>query len=580
MTETAQPPRYPWLKFYGDVPHTINIPEITLYEKLVSTVERFPNHLAWDFMGTTYTYREFLTDIDKFANALSAQGFKKGDIITIAMPTAPNGIIPIYAVNKLGGICSMIHPLSPAPQIKMYLNLSKSRFALTLDAFYCPFNEILHETGVEKLILAKVGDYLSPVMNFGFWLKKGRKIPKIPVDDRVVWYGNLLNTSYPEIPRSDMGPNDLAIILYSGGTTGIPKGIMLSNKNMIAEGEMAAIWGNITIGDKILAILPIFHGFGLGVCVNAAFMEGGMSILVPTFTPETVADLVKKKRPQYLIGVPTLFEALANNTKFQKTDLSCLKVCFSGADTLPRQTKEKFEEVVKNAGGNVILLEGYGLTEAVTAIMASPIKEYRENSIGVPFSNMEAKICKMDSVEEQPIGEEGEIVIAGPAVMLGYMDSPEETAKTLKTHADGKIWLHTGDIGYQDEDGFFYFKLRQKRMLKVSGINVYPKVVEETIRKHPQVESSCVIGLPDKAQITRVKAFVVLKKEFDPSDALKTSILEHCRENLLKWETPRDIEFRKDLPLTLVGKVAFKKLEDEELAKLKESHQYPFDDTN
>ncbi|MHA1673740.1 MAG: AMP-binding protein, partial [Promethearchaeota archaeon] len=569
MTETDPPLKYPWLKFYGDVPHTFNIPDITLYEKLVSTVDRYPDHEAWDFMGTTYTYRQFLTDIDKFANALSAEGFKKGDTITIAMPTAPNGIIPIYAVNKLGGICSMIHPLSPAPQIKMFLNMSKSRFALTLDAFYRPFNEILHETSVEKLILAKVGDYLSPLMKFGFFLTKGRKIPKIPVDDRVVWYGDLLSNSSPDVPRSDMGSEDLAIILYSGGTTGIPKGIMLSNKNMISEGMMCAIWGQISVGDKILAILPIFHGFGLGVCVNAAFMEGGMSILIPTFTPETVADLVKKKQPQYLIGVPTLFEALANNPKFQKTDLSCLKVCFSGADSLPRKTKEKFEEVVNNAGGNVILLEGYGLTEAVTAIMASPIDEYRENSIGVPFSNMEAKICKMDSTEEQPIGEEGEIVIAGPAVMLGYLDNPEETSQVLKTHADGKIWLHTGDIGYQDKDGFFYFKLRQKRMLKVSGINVYPKVVEETIRKHPMVESTCVIGLPDKAQITRVKAFVVLKKDNEPSDAIKTSIMDLCRENLLKWESPREIEFREDLPLTLVGKVAFKKLEDEELEKLK-----------
>ncbi|MHA1518664.1 MAG: AMP-binding protein [Promethearchaeota archaeon] len=576
--DTATPLKYPWLKFYGDVPHTITIPEITLYEKLVSTVKLYPDNEAWDFMGTTYTYRQFLTDIDKFANALNALGFKKGDTITIAMPTAPNGIIPIYAVNKLGGICSMIHPLSPAKQIKMFLKMSKSRFALTLDAFYRPFNEILNETGVEKLILCKVGDYLSPLMKFGFWLTKGRKIPKIPVDDRVVWYGDLLSNSYPDIPRSDMQTDDLAIILYSGGTTGTPKGIMLSNKNMIAEGMMCAIWGNISVGDKILAILPIFHGFGLGVCVNAAFMEGGMSILIPTFTPETVADLVKKKSPQYLIGVPTLFEALANNPKFQKTDLSCLKTCFSGADSLPRKTKEKFEEVVKNGGGNVILLEGYGLTEAVTAIMASPIEEYRENSIGVPFSNMEAKICKIDSIEEQPIGEEGEIVIAGPALMLGYLDNPEETAQVLKKHDDGKTWLHTGDIGYQDKDGFFYFKLRQKRMLKVSGINVYPKVVEETIRKHTTVERVCVIGLPDKKQISRVKAFVVLKKDTVASEDTKSSILKHCRENLLKWETPRDIEFREDLPLTLVGKVAFKKLEDEEMDKLKETHQYPFDE--
>lgn len=567
----------PWFKFYGDVPHSINIPDIILYDKLVLTTQKFPNNIAWDFMGTTYTYTQFLKDIDLFANALAAMGFKKGDTITISMPTAPNGIIPIYAVNKLGGICSMIHPLSPAPQIKMFLNMSKSKYALTLDAFYKPFNEILHETGVEKLILCKIGDYLKPVMKFGFWLTKGRKISKVPDDTRVMWYSDMLASNSPKISKSNMKTDDLAIILYSGGTTGIPKGIMLSNKNMIAEGMMCAHWGNINPKDKILAILPIFHGFGLGVCVNAAFMEGGQSILIPTFTPETVASLVKKKSPQYLIGVPTLFEALANSPKFQNTDLSCLKVCFSGADTLPRHVKEKFEAVARKAGGNVTLLEGYGLTEAVTAIMASPIQEYRENSIGIPFPNMDAKICKLDTVEDQKIGEEGEVVLNGPTVMLGYLDHPEETNKVLKKHEDGKIWLHTGDIATQDKDGFFYFKLRLKRMLKVSGINVYPKTVEEVICKHPHVESACAIGLPDKKQISKVKAFVVLKDNREGTETDKKSIQKFCRENLLKWECPREIEFRKELPMTLVGKIAFKELENEELDGLKAENAYPFD---
>ncbi|RLI66574.1 MAG: hypothetical protein DRO88_01545, partial [Promethearchaeia archaeon] len=537
----------PWLKYYGEVPHVIEIPEMTLYEKLVETSRKYPDQLSWDFMGTQYTYRKFLHEVDLFANALAGIGFKQGDTITISMPTAPNGIIPIYAVNKLGGICSMIHPLSPPAKIKMYLQMSKSRFALTLDAFYGAFNEILDETDVETLILAKIGDYLSPIMRLGFWVTKGRKIQKIPYDSRVFWYKKLIQTNYPVVPKSNMKSTDLAIILYSGGTTGVPKGIMLSNKNLVAEGLMAAHWGDISPGDRILAILPIFHGFGLGVCVNAVFMRGGASILVPTFTPETVAKLVKQKRPQYLIGVPTLFESLANNPQFQQTNLSCLKVCFSGADTLPRKTKEKFEDVVREAGGNVVLLEGYGLTEAVTAIMASPIQEYRENSIGIPFPNMDAKICKLDTIEEQKIGEDGEIVVSGPAVMMGYMNRLEETRKVLKNHADGKIWLHTGDIGYQDKDGFFYFKLRKKRMLKVSGVNVYPKNVEEVLRKHPDVAQACVIGIPDKKQISRVKAFIVLKAGIEPSDERKKSILEHCKSQLLKWETPREIEFRTTL---------------------------------
>lgn len=566
-----------WLKYYGNVPISIDYPKITLYEKLAQTVQQYPDKIAWDFMGNQCTYRDFLDQIDQFASALHAHGFRMGDVITISMPTAPSGIIPIYAVNKLGGVCSMIHPLSPPAQIEMYLNLSKSRFALTLDAFYKNFREILDNTSVETIILTKMKDYLPPLLAFGFWLTKGRKIAKIPEDPKILWYANLMKKPRVELPSINQDTHDCAIILYSGGTTGTPKGIMLSNYNFISEGTQAATWGGVSVDEKILAILPIFHGFGLGVCVNAAFMVGGTSILVPTFTPETVASLVKKKRPNYMVGVPTLFEALATNPKFQQSDLSCLKVCFSGADTLPRQTKEKFEAVVQQCGGNVKLLEGYGLTEAVTAIMATPIQEYRENSIGIPFSDMDAKICKFETLEELPIGEEGEIVVSGPAVMLGYLNAPEETAKVLETDENGTIWLHTGDIGYQDEDGFFYFQLRKKRMIKVSGVNCYPKHVEDVLLDHPAIKQVCVIGLPDKQQISRIKAFVVLKKENDASEEMKKVILDYSLTKLLKWESPREVEFRDELPLTLVGKVAFNELEKEELAKLQANHEYPFE---
>ncbi|OLS15941.1 MAG: Acyl-CoA synthetases (AMP-forming)/AMP-acid ligases II [Promethearchaeota archaeon CR_4] len=566
-----------WLKFYEDIPHSISYPRISLYERVMQTVEQYPDAIAWDFMGTTSTYRQFAQEIDKFANALTALGFQKGDTITISMPTSPNGVIPIYAVNKLGGICSMIHPMSPAPQIKMYLNISKSKWALTLDIFYGQFKKILHETSVNTLILAKATDYLSsPLLRFGYWLKKGRKIPKI-VDPQVVWYRSIMQANNPPAPKVDVQPDDPAIILYSGGTTGIPKGILLSNYNMISEGMMVSAMGKLNHTHSVLAILPIFHGFGLGVCVNAAFMAGGKTILVPTFTPQTVAKLIKKTRPNFVNGVPTLFEALANDPNFQKSNLACLEGAYSGADTLPRKVKEKFEAVVKNCGGSVKLLEGYGLTEAVTAIMAIPREYYKEGSIGIPFPDMMAKICKMGTTEELPIGQEGEICVSGPAVMLGYLDNPEETAKTLRKHPDGQIWLHTGDIGTMDADGFFFFKLREKRMLKVSGVNVYPNHVEETLRKHPEVDQICVVGVPDKTQMTRVKAFVVLKKNTAPSEDVKKSILNFALSQLLKWECPREIEFRTDLPKTLVGKIAYKNLEDEELTKLKQLGTYPFD---
>jgi long-chain acyl-CoA synthetase len=557
----------PWLAYYGDVPHHIDYPEVTMYEALMQTVERCPQAVAYDFLGTTATYGQFAADIDCCADALAALGLKRGDRMTIAMPTCPQAVICFYAVNKLGGVASMIHPLSTATEIEFYLNLSRSRFALTLDAFYGKFKAVKDNTQLKKLVLARIPDYLGWLKRIGFNLTKGRKIPKVPADAPVVWWRAMMAASHPHASKSNAGFEDLAVILYSGGTTGKPKGIMLSNRNFICEGMQVSAWGNLTGGDAILAILPVFHGFGLGVCINAAFMGGAKSILVPQFTPEDVAKLIRVKRPNFIVGVPTLFEALNRNPVFQKTDLSCIKAAFSGADTLPRVVKERFEALVRKQGGDTQLREGFGLTEAVTAIMAMPMTEYRESSVGVPFPDMAAKIVRSGTTETLSPGEEGEICLNGPAVMMGYLDQPKETAQALQQHPDGKIWLHTGDIGTMDADGFFYFRLREKRMIKSSGMNVYPAQVEEQLYKHPAVREVCVIGVPDAKQVERVKGFVVLKEPDAAGPEMEKELIDFCRKDLIKWSCPREIEFRNELPLTLVGKVAFAELAAEEKAK-------------
>lgn len=557
----------PWLKFYGTIPPSIDYPRVTMYEALMQTVESHPHAIAYDFMDRTATYSDFAADIEQCAAALSALGLKQGDRITISMPTSPQGIICFYAANKLGAVASMIHPLSTAEEISFYLTLSRSTVALTLDAFYGTFAAILDQTPVTTLILTKISDYLTPLKRVGFYLAKGRKIPPVPPDPRVRWWSDLMTAVHPPAPTSTMSPDDMAVILYSGGTTGVPKGIMLSNMNFISEGMQVAVWGNLTQEASMLAILPIFHGFGLGVCVNAVFMGGGKSILVPTFTPKTVAKLIKKKKPSLMVGVPTLFEALCKDPVFRKADLSCFKATFCGADTLPRRVKEEFETIVRRRGGSVKLLEGYGLTEAVTAIMAMPLNEYREGSIGIPFPDMEAKIVTLGTTDVAPVGEHGELCIHGPAVMMGYLDNPEETAETLKRHDDGTVWLHTGDIAQRDEDGFFYFKLRLKRMIKSSGFNVYPTQVEKVLCLHDAVAEACVIGVPDESQIERVKAFVVLKEDVPEAGETKDMLIEHCTKHLIKWSCPREIEFRRDLPKTKIGKIAYKTLQNEEIEK-------------
>ena len=562
MNETC-----PWLRFYGDVPPRLRYPEVTLYQAVAASAERVPEALAWDFLDTTSTYRAFLASIDACANALAALGLVAGARILISMPTSPQGVIAFYAANKLGAVPALIHPLSTAPEIEHYLNASHARIALTLDAFYERFAAVRPKLPLETLILARIPDYLSPLKKFGFWLSKGRKIARVPADARVRWWAELTACAHPAVSRGATGTHDPAAILFSGGTTGAPKGILLSNRNFIAEGMQAAAWGGMGEGHSILAILPIFHGFGLGVCVNAAFMAGGKSILVPMFSAEVVAKLLRTKRPNLLVGVPTLYEALTRDPSLATADLSCLRATFSGADTLPRPVKERFEKLAAARGARVKLLEGYGLTEAVTAIMAMPLEEYREGSIGIPFPDMLAKICRAGTEEVLAPGEEGEICIAGPAVMLGYLDDPEATHAALRVHADGRTWLHTGDLGRMDADGFFYFTVRLKRMIKSSGFNVYPAQVEAVLYQHPLVADACVAGVPDAAQVERVHAFVVLKNPAQANADIERALIEHCRAQLIKWSCPREIEFRAELPKTRVGKVDYKVLVQEHAAR-------------
>lgn len=418
-----------------------------MYESVALAVSDFYDQIAYDFMGRKVTYLNFKKQIDQCANALAALGLKKGDRVTISMPTSPPGIVCFYAVNKLGAIASMIHPLSTESEIEFYCRVSRTRFALTMDMWLNTFAPAARRAGVEKLLICRMQDYLPWHLSKLYWLKAGRKNPSIPAGDPMIvdWKKWVMETEHPQALRADVNPDDLAVILYSGGTTGTPKGIMLSNFNFVSEGLMCANWvGMNPEYADILAMLPIFHGFGFGVCVNTALSNGGKCILVPMFEADLAAKMIKKK-PNFLIGVPTLYDALAKSEKFNRSDLSSLYACFSGADTLPRVVKERFESIVERQGGKgVKLLEGYGLTEAVTAIMAMPIGEYREGSIGIPFPNMLAKVVKKETTEEALIGEEGELCVNGPAVMMGYLDQPEETAEVLKKHPDGLVWLHTG----------------------------------------------------------------------------------------------------------------------------------------
>ncbi len=561
----------PWLAFRGEVPATLDYPDCTMYEAVERAAQQYPNYPAYVFMGRTTTYRDMLQEINVCARALKATGVRPGDKITVALPNCPQAVAMFYAINEVGAIANMIHPLSSEKEIEFYIKESGSLFAVTLDQFYHKFEAIRANVNLDNIILASIKDALSKPIKAGYMLTEGRKIAKIPKDAPVIRWNEFMHrgATYHWKYKVEKQPDDVAVILYSGGTTGVTKGILLSNLNFNALGtQVIATNPMFRPGDKMLAVMPMFHGFGLGVSIHTMLISGGCCILVPRFTAESYAKLLLKYRCNLIAGVPTLYEALLRLPSMKNADLSCLKGVYSGGDSLSIELKKRFDKFLFDHHGVVQVREGYGLTECVTASCLTPYHMFKEGSIGVPFPDTCYKIVKPGTQKEIPYGEEGEICLAGPTVMLGYLNHPDETAQVLQTHADGLTWVHTGDLGYMDEDGFVYFKQRIKRMIITSGYNVYPSQLENVFDAHELVQMSCVIGVPDPLKMQKVKAFIMLKPGNLPNEENKQILMDYARKNIAKYALPYDIEFRPDLPKTLVGKVAYRQLEDEELAKM------------
>ena len=561
----------PWMPFMNGIPAQLDYFEGSMCEAVENIAEKYPNVIAYDFMGSHTNYRRCVEEIHACARALRAAGVKENDRVTIAMPNAPQAVSMFYAVNMVGAIANMIHPLSAEGEIEFYLNDSKSVAALTLDQFYGKFANIRKNTpALKTLIVASIKDALNPVMKLGYALTEGKKVPKLPEDgDYITWKQFIANgkqfTGDPRVKRVGEQP---AVILYSGGTTGVTKGILLSNLNFNALGAQIIATNPIySVGDKMLAIMPMFHGFGLGVSIHSMLVNGGRCVLVPRFTPQTYAELLRKHKPNFIAGVPTLYEALLRLDGLGDLDLSCLKGMFSGGDSLPVELKKRIDAFLKDHKATIEVREGYGTTECVTASCLTPSGLAREGSIGIPFPDTYYKIVMPGTEIEVPYGQEGEICLAGPTVMMEYVNHPQETADTLRKHADGLTWVHTGDLGVMDKDGYIYFRQRIKRMIITSGYNVYPSQIENILDAHELVHMSCVIGIKDPYKMQKVKAFVMLKPGVEPSDETRKILLDYCRTRIAKYAMPYDIEFRAELPKTLVGKVAYRVLEEEEIKK-------------
>lgn len=542
-------------------------PETTMFGAVRDAAERFPKAPALEFMGSYTTYSSLIKKIEQAAAAFYASGIRKDDVVTVCTPNIPQSVVCIYALNRIGAIASVVHPLSSQKNITYYLDYVDSKMVLTLDNFYEKVYAASKEAKREsRIIVARIQEELNPIFAAGYTLKTGKKYLKFPEKGKgVVWSDFIKRGWGVSIPPVEYDKEKTAIILYSGGTSGTPKGICLSDFSFNALGMqlVEACGCNITYGCKFLSVMPIFHGFGLGIGIHTMLENGALCILIPQFTKETYAQTVLKKKPHFIAGVPTLYEALLNVDALKDADLSFLKGVFSGGDALPVELKKRCDEFFKAHNANIQIREGYGLTESVNATCLTPVDRYKEGSIGLPLRDMQFKIVEPGTFNELPAGELGEIIISGPTIMLGYMKQEEENEKTLRYDSEGTKWLFTGDLGSIDDEGFVYFKQRIKRMIVSSGYNVYPSQIEKVLDKHPDIDYSCAIGVKDAYKMHKVRAYIVLKKGVPETPEEKIKILEYCKQYLDVIERPREIVFRKELPRTLVGKVAYRVLEEE-----------------
>lgn len=561
----------PWLNYYSEKDRKIKYTDKTIYNYLVECVGNDTDFIALNYFGTRMSFGEMFDKIDTAAKAFRAMGVKEKDVVTICLPNTPEALICFYAINKIGAVADMIHPLSGGNEIKYYLQESKSRVLVLVDFAYEKVKDQLDETLVHKTIMVSPKDSMPRGLAFGYTITRGLKIkkPKMHDSDYMSWGSFMFKgMTYGKSYTSNMKSEDLAVILHSGGTTGKPKGIMLSNFNFNAECQQASlVIPTVKPRERIMTIMPNFHGFGLCVSMHTPLCFRVEVILIPEFDGKRFHNIIKKYHPNVLVGVPTLWEAMLNNKRFDDVDLSALKYMISGGDSLTLGMEEKINNFLHTHGATIDVTKGYGMTECVAAAAYTFEGTNEPGSIGIPLVGTIVKICKLDTEEEVPFGEEGEICINSPTVMMGYLNNKKETEKIIRKHADGKMWLHSGDLGYITPDGIIYFTQRLKRMIISSGFNVYPAQIEEVIETHPDVSKCCVVGIPHPYKMQVPKAFIMLKPEVKETSKLKKELKELCKENLAVYSVPREYEFRTELPKTLLNKMDYKKLEKEELEK-------------
>ncbi len=572
-----QKPNAPWSKYYNKNDIDLQIPNTSLYQYFIDNMQKYPNKNAIDYYGTKLTYKQLSEKIDECANAFLSYGIRKNDVVTICMPNTPEGIISFFALNKIGAISNMFHPLSSENEIKQTLMETSSVMLVLIDIDYIKIKNIIDETNVYKIIIVRPNNSMPFWMNLGYTVTMGYKTELPKNDKKYILWNHFISDgkSYNKKNYNYIGKkNTPAVMLHSGGSTGNPKAIVLSNGNFITLVEQAKIvFDELEIGDKCLSIMPIFHGFGLGVCIYTPLCVGAQCIILPQFKPNEFGKLLNKYKPEFVIGVPTLFEALLKTEKSEKMKLNYLKYAISGGDTLKITMERKVNQFLMDHGSNTRIIQGYGMSESLAAVALGFKNTPKKGYIGIPFPGCYIGIFSPDD-KEVPYGEEGEICISGPNVMLGYYNNEKETNLALHIHDDGNIWLHSGDLGVMDSNGFIKYTSRLKRLIISSGYNVYPNQIEALLETHPAIMLCSVVGIAHPYKMEVPKAFIVLNKGYKKSEELMNELKEMCKKNLPKYAQVYEYEFRRSLPRTMVGKVDFRRLQKENMEKrLKEKNE-------
>jgi long-chain acyl-CoA synthetase len=550
----------PWLKYYDpQVPPHLTYPRIPLYGLLDETAIKYPTGPCTNFFGKRLTYQQIKELSDRFAASIRRMGIRKGDRVVLLLPNSPQFIIAYYGLLKAGATIVPLNPLSAERELEFYLTDSEAEVAITIPLFLNKVASLRGKTPLKHIVYSRLADFLPFPLNLVQGFREQRLVRGVRGAPLVDFKELLKQEPRPDWSPEPVQPEEMAVLIYSGGTTGIAKGIMLSHFNFVANAHQIIAWGHLTNEQGLLAVLPLFHGFGMSVTMNSAILAGGEITLVPRFNAKQVAKTIQKRKPCFFIGVPTMFVQLSNLPDIHRYDFSSLRGIFVGAAPLTKAIKDDFE---KKTGGRMI--EGYGLTEAVTAIMANPYQgTHKVGSIGIPFSDVDMKIVSLDDGHDLAPGELGEIALRSPTVMLGYYKNPEETQKTI---VEG--WLHTGDIGYVDGDGYFYITDRKKELIIVGGFNVFPREIDELIYQHRKVKEGITVGIPDPRKGERIKVYIVLKAG---ETATPEEFIAYFKEKLTPYKVPSEVEFRTELPKSMIGKILRRALREEEIQKAKKT---------